>query len=180
VSELIEQLRRSFIDEEYRNSYAESFMNSYVAAQIKVLREAYPLTQEELSKRIGTKQPGVARLENVNYSSWKVETLRKLARAFNVRLKITFEEFGSLPDDIEAFNRTALLRAPFKRDPAFFPIPVPVLQHAVATGEHSIAETEQGRGTANIVSGEMFSEYLSENRGKANNALRMLSASGGR
>src|ERR1019366_477163 len=91
VSELLEQLRQSFDDEDYRNSYSESFMNSYVAAQIKTLREEYPLTQAELADKIGTQQPGVARLENVNYSSWKVETLSKAARALSVRQKITFE-----------------------------------------------------------------------------------------
>ncbi len=119
MSELTEQLRESFQDENYRNSYAESFMNSYVAAQIKTLREENDLTQEELAEKIGTKQAGVSRLENVNYSAWKVETLRRLARAFKVRLKVTFEEFGTLPEEIEGFNREALLRAPFNRDPVF-------------------------------------------------------------
>ncbi|MGC2111096.1 MAG: helix-turn-helix transcriptional regulator [Candidatus Korobacteraceae bacterium] len=123
MSELLEQLRESFDDEDYRNSYSESFMNSYVAAQIKTLREEYPLTQAELAEKIGTQQPGVARLENVNYSSWKVETLRKIARALNVRLRITFEEFGTLLGDIEGFNRERLLRASFEKDPVFSPTP---------------------------------------------------------
>ena len=127
MSELLEQLRQSFTDKEYRDSYSESFMNSYVAAQIKVLREQYPLTQGELGEKIGTSQPGVARFENVNYSSWKVETLRKIARALNVRLKITFEEFGTLPDDIDGFRREALLRAPFERDPVFDQTSRPVI-----------------------------------------------------
>jgi len=122
MSELLEQLRQDFADEDYRNSYSESFMNSYVAAQIKILRETYPLTQAELADKIGTQQPGVARLENVNYSAWKVETLRKIARALDVRLKITFEEFGTLIDDVEGFNREAILRAPFDRDPVFSPV----------------------------------------------------------
>ena len=129
MNELIDRLRQSFSNEEYRNAYAESFFNSYVAAQIKVLREAYPLTQGELAEKIGTKQSGVARLENVNYSSWKVETLRKIARALNVRLKITFEEFGTLSDDIEGFRREALLRVPFDRDPVFSPTQANTLQH---------------------------------------------------
>jgi transcriptional regulator with XRE-family HTH domain len=118
---LIEELRQSFTDEEYRNAYAESFLNSYVAGQIKVLREEYPMTQGELAEKVGTKQPGIARLENVNYSAWKVESLRKLARALNVRLRITFEEWGTLPGEIENFRKDALKRAPFAKDPVFFP-----------------------------------------------------------
>ena len=121
MSELTEQLRHNFADEEYRNAYADSFQNSYVAAQIKVLREEYPMTQEELAEEIGSQQPGVARLENVNYSSWKVGTLRKIARALKVRLKITFEEWGTLPEDIEHFNRESLKRRPFEKDPIFSP-----------------------------------------------------------
>jgi transcriptional regulator with XRE-family HTH domain len=120
-SGLIDQLRRTFSDEDYRNAYAESFSNSYVAGQIKVLREEYPMTQEELAKKIGTQQSGVARLENVNYSAWKVETLRRLARAFNVRLKITFEEWGTLPNEIEHFTKEGLMRLPFTKDPVFCP-----------------------------------------------------------
>ena len=118
-TDLLEQLRRSFADDDYRNAYAESFLNSFVAAQIKVLREDYPMTQGELAEKIGTKQPGVARLENVNYSAWKVETLRKVARALRVRLKITFEEWGTLPREIESFKRERLARRPFDLDPVF-------------------------------------------------------------
>lgn len=121
MSQLTEQLRQSFQDEGYRNAYAESFMNSYVAAQIKILREQSQLTQQQLAEMIGTKQAGISRLENVNYSGWKVETLRRIARALKVRLKITFEEFGTLPKEIEGFRREALLRASFDKDPVFSP-----------------------------------------------------------
>lgn len=124
TGELIEHLRASFADEDYRNAYADSFSNSYVAAQIKLLREEYPMTQGELAEKIGTKQPGIARLENVNYSTWKVETLRKLARALRVRLKITFEEWGTLAVDIEGFKHESLLRRPFDKDPVFSSVAV--------------------------------------------------------
>jgi hypothetical protein len=50
-----------------------------------------------------------------------VETLRKLARALGVRLRISFEEFGTLPDEFESFRRENLLRAPFEHDPVFNP-----------------------------------------------------------
>ena len=85
-------------------------MNTAVAAQIKTLREQRGLTQEQLATAIGTKQTGVSRFENVNYSSWKTDTLRKLARALGVRLKISFEDFGSLLNDVERFNKDSLQR----------------------------------------------------------------------
>jgi transcriptional regulator with XRE-family HTH domain len=148
TNDLIAGLRVPFVrDEEYRNSYAESFMNSHVAAQIKVLRESQEMTQEELAERIGTKQTGVSRLENVNYSAWKVETLRKLARAFHVRLKITFEEFGTLPNEMNKFSRAMLMRRKFENDPTFSERPAapkrPVLSESIAVGA---LESEQGIG----------------------------------
>src|SRR5438876_1509559 len=127
VNGLLNQLRRDFTDEDYRYAYTESFMNSCVAAQIKTLREERHLTQDGLALKIGTKQAGVSRVENVNYSAWKVETLRKIARALGVRLKISFEEFGTLPAEIESFGREALIRSPFDSDPVFSPTTVPAV-----------------------------------------------------
>ena len=116
-SSLEDELRQE--DEEYRYAYAEDFLNTSVATQIRVIREQRGLTQEELAQKIGTKQACVSRLENVNYSAWKTETLRKIARALNVRLKITFETFGSLVDEAETFSRKNLERPAFKDDPRF-------------------------------------------------------------
>ncbi len=109
--EFRETLRQDLLaDEEFRYGYAESYLNSYIAAQIKVLREQRGMTQGDLAERIGTKQAGISRLENVNYSSWKTETLRKIARALGVRLRISFEPFGSLPNEVEGFSRESLER----------------------------------------------------------------------
>src|SRR5260370_25107235 len=98
VSELLEQLRKDRQNEEARYAYADTVSNAFVSAQIKGLREERELSQEELANRIGTKQSGISRLEKADYSAWKVETLRKLAKALGVRLRIRFEEFGTLVD----------------------------------------------------------------------------------
>ena len=45
MSELVDQLRAEFQDEEYRHSYAEECVNTMIATQIKVLREARNMTQ---------------------------------------------------------------------------------------------------------------------------------------
>jgi transcriptional regulator with XRE-family HTH domain len=119
MREFLEELKEQFSDEDYRYGYAESFLNSYIAAQIKILREQRALTQAELAEIIGTQQAGISRLENVNYTSWKTNTLTRLARAFGLRLRISFEEFGSLPDEVNEFGRASLERASFKDDPVF-------------------------------------------------------------
>ena len=110
-------LKQDFQDEEYRHAYAEDFLNTWVATQIVALREQRKLSQAELGKLIGTKQPGVSRLENVNHSTWKTETLKRIAKALGVRLKISFETFGSLLDEDANFSRRFLMRPEFDKDP---------------------------------------------------------------
>ncbi len=115
---LVERLREDFQSEEARYGYVESHSNTVIAAQIRSTREQREISQEQLAKLIGTKQPGIARLENCNYDSWKVETLRKIARALGVRLSIRFEEFGTLPREIQTF-KDRLTPRPFQDDPVF-------------------------------------------------------------
>lgn len=121
MKELLERMRRDFQHEDYRYAYVEPHLNAFIAAQIKVLREARRMNQQQLADAIGTKQSGISRLENCNYDSWKVDTLRKLARAFGVRLRITFEEFGTLPLEVATFRPETLARRKFEEDPVFAP-----------------------------------------------------------
>ena len=109
-------LKRELEDEEYRYAYAEDFLNTWVATQIVALREQRGMSQTELGNKIGTKQPGVSRLENVNHSTWKTETLKRIARALGVRLRISFETFGTLLDEDACFGRQYLMRPEFKDD----------------------------------------------------------------
>jgi transcriptional regulator with XRE-family HTH domain len=97
-----------FFDVEYLYAYAEDFLNTKIATQIRVLREQRGLTQEELAQKIGTKQPGIARLENVNYSAWKVETLKKLAPALGVIFVCGFVSLRTFLDETEKFGRKLL------------------------------------------------------------------------
>jgi transcriptional regulator with XRE-family HTH domain len=108
--------RVDFRDAEYRQAYAEDFLNTYVATQIQVLREQRGFSQEQLAELIGTKQPGVSRLENVNHSSWKTDTLRKVAGALDVWLKISFESYADLVTDATRFGREILERPKFEDD----------------------------------------------------------------
>lgn len=121
-----DDLGREFLDEEYRYSYAEDFLNAWVATQIVVLRDKRGLSQKDLAELIGTKQPGISRLENVNHATWKTKTLKRIARALGVRLKISFETFGSLLGEDQKFSRESLSRPRFEEDPIFTtPVGVP-------------------------------------------------------
>jgi|SRR6185437_8574652 len=116
MSELRSNLREEFRDRDYRHAYADESLNTWIATQIKVLREQRRLTQKQLAEMTGMAQPRIAVLEDVNYSSWSINTLRRLAEAFDLRLSVKFEAFSSLIPEIEGMNREALERPQFEDD----------------------------------------------------------------
>jgi transcriptional regulator with XRE-family HTH domain len=119
MDKLVERIRKDLQDKEARYVYADTIVNAFVAAQIKGLREERGLSQDQLATLIGTQQSGISRLEKADYSAWKVETLRKLAKALGVRLRIRFEEFNTLLDEIKGFDDKNLLPRRFEDDPVF-------------------------------------------------------------
>lgn len=112
-------LKEGFKDKDYRHGYVDEFLNAWIATQIKVLREQRGWSQEELAQHAGMRQPRISALENVNYSSWSIGVLRKLAEAFDLALCVSFESFGTRADDIEGLSRTNLERHSFPDDPYF-------------------------------------------------------------
>jgi len=119
-SDLRRRLTINFKHPEARHIYAEELTNAVISEQMLRLREDRKLTQEDLAKLIGTRQSAISRLQARDYSSWRVDTLRKIAKAFDVRLRISFAEFGTVIDDIYNFNEEMLLPRKFADDPAFF------------------------------------------------------------
>jgi transcriptional regulator with XRE-family HTH domain len=126
-------LRLELCDPEFSEGYAESFLNSYVATQIKVIREQRNMKQADLAREVGTTQTAISRIENVNYSAWNIKTLKKLARAFRVRLRVSFETYGSLPDEVGKFTQESLQRVERENDPG-------LLEHKKPRRENDTAE----------------------------------------
>lgn len=113
------RFKKSFQDHEYADAYARGFLNSSIATQIKVLREQRKLTQQGLADIAKMKQPRIAVMEDVNYSSWSISTLWRLAYAFHLRLRVSFEEFGTLVQEVESIGRDTLQRRSLEDDPLF-------------------------------------------------------------
>lgn len=119
MSELVDKLRPEFRDEEYRHSYAEECLHTMIATQIKVLREEREMTQSTLAKKAEMLQPRLSVMENADYSSWSVSTLKRLARAFDLALSVKFEAFSDVILDFEGMSKETLSRRSFKDDPVF-------------------------------------------------------------
>lgn len=116
---LLAKLIERFRDFGYRHAYVDSFLNSYIATQIKVLREQQNLTQTQLAEKAGMRQSQISALEDVNHSIWKVGTLKKIAKALDLVLVVRFENFGSVLSEIDKFGRTSLERESFASDSVF-------------------------------------------------------------
>lgn len=102
------KLKARFKDAAYAHAYMETFFNAAIATQIKVLREQRGLTQGELAELTSMKQARISVLENVDYGTWNVKTLRRLAEAFDVVLKVSFESFGQAIEEVGSFSRETL------------------------------------------------------------------------
>jgi ribosome-binding protein aMBF1 (putative translation factor) len=68
----------------------EAGVNAHIAQLIYDTRVAAGLTQSQLAKLIGTKQPVIARLEDADYHGHSLTMLHRIAEALNRRLELRF------------------------------------------------------------------------------------------
>ncbi|HVN04732.1 MAG TPA: helix-turn-helix domain-containing protein [Bryobacteraceae bacterium] len=127
VNQRKERLRQDLRDPDYREQYATSALIGNVSAQVQALRRQRGLSQEELAKRVGTKQPRISSVENPpdgdKLPNWEVDTLDRIAKGLGTRLKISFETFGSLVEELDAVTTESLRRPEPANDPILFPKP---------------------------------------------------------
>lgn len=83
---------RLLADNELRAAYEEMEPEFELIASLIELRRHRGLSQEELARTIGTRQPAIARIESGRYHGMSVATLEKLAKALKAKLVIRFEE----------------------------------------------------------------------------------------
>lgn len=108
MKELIDRLAQEFMDKDYAHAYMDSHQSTRLATQIKVLREQRGLTQKQLAELSKMKQERICALEDVDYDAWTITTLRKLARAFDTTLQVSFIPFSQGIQDITCFSRKYL------------------------------------------------------------------------
>jgi len=120
IKKHVDRWLKLFQDREARYGYMDDYLDSYLGMQIRVLRESREWTQTELGDRADMKQTRISLLESMNYSDWSLDVLRRLAKAFDLRLVVKFEDFGSfIPEFFEDFDRQNLRRRPFDKDLVF-------------------------------------------------------------
>jgi transcriptional regulator with XRE-family HTH domain len=113
-----ERLNVEFADKDTRREYAESLLDSSIATQIKVIREQRTWTQAELAARAGMKQSRISAMEDVNYSSWNVNTLKRLAGAYDCGLEVRFVPFSRVIDWATNLNEEAFRVSSYEEEAA--------------------------------------------------------------
>jgi len=69
--------------------------------KIRTLREEAGLTQAQLAAQIGTQPSQISRIEDADYDGHSVETLRRIANALHVKLRIEFVQGACRPDKLQ-------------------------------------------------------------------------------
>ncbi len=96
ISDRRRDLFESLQDEDYRSAFADEHVGTGLAFQIRLLREDNGWTQEELAQRASKAQETITQWENPNYGRYSQNTLKKLAKAFDVGLLVRFVAFSEL------------------------------------------------------------------------------------
>lgn len=112
MSELAERLAGEFADKDYAHAYMESHAVSRLAAQVHALRRQRKWSQQQLAERSGIAQERISKIESADFTSLTLATLHKLARAFDVNVRVAFESFSQGILDVVNLNPKALEVAP--------------------------------------------------------------------
>lgn len=91
-------------NKEYRNAFVAAQINIGIPFQIRALREQRGWSQKDLGKLTGMKQPRISAMERPGGSSFNIETLERLASAFDIALIIRFAPFKDLVKWTENFS----------------------------------------------------------------------------
>lgn len=78
---------------DYRHAYVAEHVRTWIAQQIRALREERGWSQGELGQRSGKPQSVISRLEDPDYGKLTIQTLLDISEAFDVALEVRFVDF---------------------------------------------------------------------------------------
>jgi transcriptional regulator with XRE-family HTH domain len=133
ISKLGEKLR----DPEYRKAFVASQINIGLPFQLRALLKARGRTQEWLAEKTGMLQPRISGLLNPGKTRPNIETLRRLADAFDCGLAVRFVPFSELAGWSEAFDPESFIVPSFENDYGF------VERNGFGLSETALSATKQ-------------------------------------
>lgn len=104
------QLENLLRDPEFRHQFVGDYVQELVATQIRAIREHQAWTQEQLGEAAdGMSQVQVSRLENPDYSGATLNSLKRVAQAFDLALVVRMVPFGEFVEKIVSINPDELV-----------------------------------------------------------------------
>lgn len=86
-----EHIREKMKHPEFRRAWKEVDSEFELLKSMLKARERVGLTQTELARKIGTKQPALSRLERGGFEKATIETLKKIADALDAKLIVKLQ-----------------------------------------------------------------------------------------
>ena len=112
-----EQLEKLIENKDFRRTFVGDYVQEMIATQIRALREHRGLSQKELGQASdGMKQGQVSRLEDHDYSGTSVNSLIRMAQAFDVSLIVRLAPFSEFLGWIENQSPDTLLPKSFAEE----------------------------------------------------------------
>ena len=112
--------KSSLVAELKEKGYCDAFVASQVRVglplQCRALRESRELTQPELAAAAGMTQPRISEIERPGERRLNIETLLRLASAYDVALQVRFVPFSRLVDDDDDIDLEHFNVVPFEQD----------------------------------------------------------------
>ena len=104
-----------FFRKKYRDVFGTSITGT-TAAQIRSMREEKGWSQEQLAEEATMGQARISLLENPNYQSLSLNTLKRIANVFDVALVVRFVPFSKLFELLDNESQGTLAVASFESE----------------------------------------------------------------
>ncbi len=85
-------LKEQFKDKKFEEEFYKGYEKVRLSAQITYFREKQGLTQVQLAEMAGIVKSTIVKYENPFYTNYSLNTLRKIAKALTLELKIILED----------------------------------------------------------------------------------------
>jgi transcriptional regulator with XRE-family HTH domain len=115
----IYKLGQKLRDAEYRKAFVASQINIGIPFQLRALLKSRCKTQEWLAEKAGMLQPRISGLLTPGKTRPNIETLRRLAEAFDCGLIVRFASFSEVAKWSEDFDPESFNVPTFDADPGF-------------------------------------------------------------
>ena len=114
-NELVSELA----DEEFRHEYMMDQVRSYIAFQIRALREQRQWNQADLAAASGKTQSVISRLEDPDYGKLSLQSCLEIAIAYDIPLLVQFVEWEDWLTRMSNVSPSALRKRSFDANRLF-------------------------------------------------------------